>query len=217
MLERIFFHDLLNTANGMLGYAELLDVDKTTSIDDAASAIRRLVGTLVDEIRAQRELSAAEDHELVVHFEALSSRAILTETVTLYRNHDAARDRTLEVDADSIDVSFWSDRTLLLRVLGNMVKNALEASAPGQVATIGCAHRDAHVEFWVHNSAMMPRDVQLQVFQRSFSTRGPGRGLGTYSIRLLTERYLRGIVSFSSTADAGTIFRVRYPCTPSDP
>ncbi len=59
----------------------------------------------------------------------------------------------------------------------------------------------------------MPREVQLQIFQRSFSTKGLGRGLGTYSVRLLTERYLKGSVSFTSSAEFGTTFRVRCPAT----
>ena len=57
----------------------------------------------------------------------------------------------------------------------------------------------------------MPPKVQLQVFQRSFSTKGLGRGLGTYSMRLLTQRYLGGTVSFSSKEGEGTEFRARYP------
>jgi signal transduction histidine kinase len=65
----------------------------------------------------------------------------------------------------------------------------------------------------VHNPGFMTRDVQLQVFQRSFSTKGAGRGLGTYSIKLLTERYLKGTVSFTTDPEAGTTFRVRYPLT----
>ncbi len=67
------------------------------------------------------------------------------------------------------------------------------------------------VWFEVHNPAYMPRDIQLQVFQRSFSTKGEGRGLGTYSIKLLTERYLCGTVSFKSSPEEGTVFRVEYP------
>ena len=43
----------------------------------------------------------------------------------------------------------------------------------------------------------MPRQVQLQIFKRSFSTKGAARGLGTYSMRLLSERYLKGVVSFT--------------------
>jgi sensor histidine kinase regulating citrate/malate metabolism len=57
----------------------------------------------------------------------------------------------------------------------------------------------------------MPRSVQLQVFNRSFSTKGAGRGLGTYSMKLLTERFLGGRVWFTSTREAGTTFYASYP------
>ena len=40
---------------------------------------------------------------------------------------------------------------------------------------------------------------------------GAGRGIGTYSIRLLGERYLGGRVSFDSTPEAGTTFRIHLP------
>jgi signal transduction histidine kinase len=57
----------------------------------------------------------------------------------------------------------------------------------------------------------MPPEIQLQVFQRSFSTKGDGRGLGTYGMKLLSEESLRGEISFTSAPSAGTVFRGRYP------
>jgi sensor histidine kinase regulating citrate/malate metabolism len=57
----------------------------------------------------------------------------------------------------------------------------------------------------------MPKDVRQQVFQRSFSTKGTGRGLGTYSMKLLGEKFLNGKVSFKSTAAAGTVFSLELP------
>jgi signal transduction histidine kinase len=54
----------------------------------------------------------------------------------------------------------------------------------------------------------MSEEVQRQLFQRSFSTKGIGRGLGTYSIRLLTENYLKGKVSFISNETEGTVFSI---------
>jgi len=63
----------------------------------------------------------------------------------------------------------------------------------------------------VHNAAVMLPTVQLQIFSRSFSTKGNGRGLGTYSIKLISEKYLRGHVAFVSNANEGTQFTVRYP------
>jgi signal transduction histidine kinase len=67
------------------------------------------------------------------------------------------------------------------------------------------------VEFGVHNPSVMPRSVQLQVFQRSFSIKYAGRGLGTYSMKLLTEQYLSGHVSFVSDEAQGTTFIAAFP------
>jgi len=55
---------------------------------------------------------------------------------------------------------------------------------------------------------------QLQIFRRSFSTKGIDRGMGTYSMKLLTE-YLQGEVSFTSSEENGTLFVARYPLKPS--
>jgi len=46
---------------------------------------------------------------------------------------------------------------------------------------------------------------------RAFSTEGSGHGLGTYSIKLITEKYLQGKVSFVSNKQEGTRFTVQYP------
>ena len=62
----------------------------------------------------------------------------------------------------------------------------------------------------------MSAKVKAQVFQRSFSTKGEGHGLGTYSIKLLTERYLKGTTGFTSSAENGTEFFVRIPLAKAD-
>ena len=100
---------------------------------------------------------------------------------------------------------------LLRRVLINLAKNALEATASGETVALG-SHLDGDsVCFTVHNNVVMPPEVQLQIFSRSFSTKGAGRGLGTYSIKLISEKYLQGQVSFISNVREGTRFTVRYP------
>ena len=46
--------------------------------------------------------------------------------------------------------------------------------------------------FSVHNAAVMPPEVQMQVFQRSFSTKSEaGRGIGTHSMKLLARSLTR--------------------------
>lgn len=210
-LERIFYHDVLNTAGGLLGFARLLREADSGKIDLIRDRIYHLANKLIEEIKTQRELSAAENNELAIHPESIHSAALLQEIACEYANHDAFKDRILVVDPEAADVKFESDRTLLSRVIGNLVKNALEASLAGETVTLGCRADESGVAFWVRNPAVIPREVQLQIFQRSFSTKGSGRGLGTYSIKLLSERYLKGSVFFTSTPGEGTVFTVHYP------
>jgi signal transduction histidine kinase len=95
--------------------------------------------------------------------------------------------------------------------VGNFIKNALEASDDGETITVGARWREDAFEFYVHNAAVIPEREQLHVFQRSFSTKGPDRGLGTHGAQLLGERVLGGKVGFSSKSDEGTVFWIRLP------
>ncbi len=92
-----------------------------------------------------------------------------------------------------------------------MVKNAMEASLNYDPVIFGVHARDGKAVFEVHNSIYMPKNVQLQVFKRNFSTKGSDRGLGTYSMRLLGERYLKGRVYFESGEEQGTTFYFELP------
>ena len=211
-MERIFFHDLLNIAGAISGYADLIE-RMPQEARDIAPAVRKLVQNLAEEIRAQRELSDAETGDLTPKSEPVDGTELVNQVAQMYATHECALGKHIAVQAPSGPVIFNTDRRLLLRVLGNMLKNALEASALSQTVTLRCTSSLLAAEFAVHNPAHMPHDVQLQVFQRSFSTKGRGRGLGTYSMRLLTERYLGGSIGFTSTADQGTTFTVRLPRT----
>ena len=146
----------------------------------------------------------------------IDSLELLQEVTDTYDSQPFADRRHIRVDENAQRIVFTSDKTLLQRVIGNMLKNALEASGSGDTVTLGCEMRGDRIEFRVHNPNPMPREIQLQVFQCSFSTKGPGRGIGTYSMKLLSERYLQGNVSFTSSAEAGTVFRARYPLSLND-
>jgi signal transduction histidine kinase len=211
VLERLFFHDIANITSGLLGFAELLQEADAAESVRFSQEIVRLAERLISEISAQRELLAAENKELQVNPGRINSLAFLREIVNLYTHHEAAQDRHLHLDPEAADVSLESDPTLLGRVIGNMVKNALEACDPGDTVTLGCRAAAGGVEFWVHNPNFIPRKVQLQVFQRSFSTKAKDRGLGTYSMKLLSERYLQGKVRFKSSREEGTVFTAFYP------
>jgi signal transduction histidine kinase len=90
--------------------------------------------------------------------------------------------------------------------------NALEASAEGATVRLATRVAPAHITWEIWNHGFIPADVQKRVFQRHFSTKATfGRGLGTFSMKLFGERYLKGKVSFDSSESDGTTFRFRLP------
>jgi signal transduction histidine kinase len=212
MLERIFFHDVRNTLTALDGWVSLLG--SKVSGAEMATVFRTLNGLsrqLIDEIRAQEQLVKAENHTLSLEMEDIDSLALLKEVHAAYSKQAAAENKTILIAMSAAAVSLRSDASLLKRVLGNMVKNALEAVGPGESVKLDCSAQDGELSFRVHNAGHIPPDVQSQIFKISFSTKGTGRGLGTYSMRLLSERYLNGKVSFVSSPGTGTVFTASYP------
>lgn len=151
-LERIFFHDILNSAGGLHGMVELLKmVNNEQERLDLEDDLFRFSAELIDEINAQRQLIAAENDELFLKLEEHRSLQMLKDLVAIYQGHEVARGKHLKIDPGSEDLSFTSDKLLLRRVIGNMVKNAVEASGVGDTILVGCQQVDHQVRFWVQN------------------------------------------------------------------
>jgi signal transduction histidine kinase len=211
VLERMFFHDLLNTAAGVRNLLEVLPELSDQCRDEATHQAHQLVDYLIDEIEGGRVLAAAERGDLGVQVASVDVQELLDSVCKLYANHPVSQGKGVVVMEISGPSLITTDKLLLRRVLGNLVKNALEASVEGEEIRLGFQNNGSAI-FRVHNERAMPEEVRLQVFRRSFSTKSPiGRGIGTYSAKLITERYLGGSLSFSSSEEQGTTFAVTLP------
>lgn len=214
ILERTFFHDISNTLTRVVGCTELLSMQPVSEQKDLLEKLVMSVDRLREEINSQKGLIAAESGDLSAKPVSIRSLEFLREILTFYNGNSPSSSDSAQINLDdrAIDIVFVSDKTLLNRVLGNMLKNALEASVSGDKILVGCKLKDEkYICFWVQNPQCMPPETRLQIFNRSFSTKGKGRGIGTYSMKLLTERYLKGRVAFSTTHEQGTIFSVSLP------
>jgi signal transduction histidine kinase len=209
-LEASFLHDLLNTASGVRGLTGILQEAEPWEVPRITAAAHGMADQLVGEITAWRDLRAAEDGDLVPQPRAFAVAEALHAVGIRYERHPARRDRGIVVTAGEAG-AVTADPVILGRVLDNLVKNALEATPPGGTVTLGADRGDGGIRFWVHNPGEIPAPVRPRIFERAFSTRGRGRGMGTYSVKMLTESYLRGRVAFTSDAARGTTFTVTLP------
>ena len=211
-LERLFYHDLANITAGIQGIAENISDAPTRMRQRMEEQLAKLCVRLSTEIAVQRALARGTTSGYLARRTPLQVDALLKELGNILDRHPAMYDRSLEFGAQpAVDV-IDSDRSLLLRVLLNMLTNALEHTPAGGTVRVWVEGDDSGVTFCVWNEEAIPQDVARRVFQRYFTTkRGEGHGLGAFAMKLLGEEVLGGTVTFDSDASGGTTFRLWLP------
>ncbi len=209
VFEQIFFHDLLNTSGAVKGFVEIMgETADPAEVQELSAYAAEAMDILIDEIHSQRDLIAAENGKLELNMTTFSAKELVTKLAEFCQKNEAVR-CPIDVRCHE-DVAVTSDVVLVRRIVSNMLKNAVEASEE-ETVSLWVRKKAGYVEFGVNNRQHMPREAQLQIFKRSYSSKGSGRGIGTYSMKLLGEKYLGGHVGFTSEKDKGTTFVFELP------
>ena len=211
ILERIFFHDIINIAGSLSGILQLMLAKSYLDDDGFTEIALQLSSQIIEEIKAQQQVMKAEKGELEIDVSEVEMEDFLREVCNKVKFSQEAFEREIKIDDFSSNSRFRTDRVLLTRVVFNMAKNALEAVGRGSSIQIQAFQHEGKVRIEVHNNTYMEDDVRNQLFQRSYSTKGKDRGVGTYSMKLLGERYLKGKVDFFSYPESGTTFFIEIP------
>lgn len=209
VMERTFFHDIINTAGGIYGLAcVLVEPDHVSSEKETEykGLMVTLAGNLIEEIKYQRNLIAAEQGKYVPQLETVDLNDLLSEVCELHRHHEHTQERAIVFEPGSA-CPVLTDPPALRRIVGNMVLNALEAISKNETVHVSYHSSAGKLCIEVSNPGEMTAETQLKVFKRSFSSKSKtGRGLGTYSMKLFGEHYLGGKVGFTCTDGRTTFF-----------
>ncbi len=209
VLEKVFFHDINNILTGLIGWTQMLG---NSDPEKAAKKIIELSDYLKQEFNYQYNLYLAENGDLIIKNTCVDVEHIFNRLKTLFSNNKLKKNKHIAFHNKMDNISFLTEISLIMRVLINMIKNALEATEKNGTVNVYAEKDGEYLVFSVHNKGVIPEDIALNIFKRSFSTKeGKGRGLGTYSMKLFGENYLGGKVTFSSTEEKGTIFSISLP------
>lgn len=128
-----------------------------------------------------------------------------------YSEELAAKNVSIELEnMDDEIVMVKGEELLCYTLLSNVLKNALEASEPGEKIDLSIFNQD-QIIVDVHNKAEIPKTVQAGFFNKYVSHgKSGGTGLGTYSAKLMAE-VQNGSIDFTSSADEGTTISVKLP------
>jgi signal transduction histidine kinase len=216
-LGRVFFHDLSNIIYSLVASSEVLLDEPAIANRETVRRIHRLSLRLDREVQMQKHLTQMADADYQLTIQPMTVDRIFHELDAAFANHPAAWDRTIVFSDRYRKLSFKSDFYLLVRVLTNMVTNALEATDPGRSVSVWALPSDHHLAFYVWNHQAISADVVDRIFQRNISTKADsGRGLGTYSMKLFGETFLNGKIDFSSSEAEGTLFCFSLPLASSE-
>lgn len=202
LVERQFFHDILNRAGGVKGCAGLLrDELEGGSNAELAGLMDRCAAELVSEIRGYQRLLQAEAGQLPVKRTSVRTLELIQTVAADYQDRTDTAGRTILVDPLSEDLLMDTDPAILSHILGDMLANRLAVTQPGGTVSIGCNATPVGIEFCVHDERIIP-GAQLQ--DSLHSSRN-------YGLILLTERCLGGTVRFESSPLDGTRLIANYP------
>jgi signal transduction histidine kinase len=215
LLENIFFHDVLNRLGGFTGIIQMLKMEnRQPELEEYINLIDTIGEMIIEDIQTQRYIKSAENENLILNMHEYSANNIIESVGKQIAFLPTMKIKQVEVCTECSDFTIKTDLALLKRILLNMVKNAVEATAENGKVRITCFRKQETALFNVHNPGEIQKDTQMQIFQRSFTTKGHGRGLGTYSMKIFGENYLKGKVYFRSSEKSGTTFTIELPLEP---
>lgn len=105
------------------------------------------------------------------------------------------------------------DKTQLIRIVTNLVKNAIQACKTQENPRINVeltADKENITIVVSDNGIGIENNLKDLVFEPKFTTKSSGMGLGLPMIKNIIEAY-QGTISFTSKKDVGTIFTVILP------
>ncbi|MES2338942.1 MAG: XrtA/PEP-CTERM system histidine kinase PrsK [Pseudomonadota bacterium] len=127
----------------------------------------------------------------------------------LARTRRAGHPVVVSGDAQAVALA---DPGRLTQIIGHLLTNAIEASAPGEPVTIAVGAFDGQVALSVidRGCGMTPAFVREQLFRPFVSSKPAGFGIGAFEARQLADA-MGGRILVDSREGAGTTFRVVLP------
>ena len=114
-------------------------------------------------------------------------------------------------ESDEIIAKF--DRTQLIRVVTNLVKNGIQAIPENKIprVVVNVETQDNNVVIMVADNGTGVLEENLEkVFEPKFTTKTSGMGLGLAMVKNIVETH-QGTITFISEKDKGTTFKVNFP------
>ncbi|MEG6549396.1 HAMP domain-containing sensor histidine kinase [Desulfocurvibacter africanus] len=218
-VDRMYRHDLKTPLVAVVGFARLLRADQNLTdkqremleiIEESGYRMQAMINLSMDLYRM--EVGTYVPKPSPVDLVALVKH-VLNDVEMLVRQ----RRLNVEASVDSLPlgeakpVVVGGNDTLFHAMLGNIVKNAVEASPEESGIGITVESNEEQVKVSVHNRGEIPQQVRGKLFKKYISHgKKEGSGLGVYNASLIARNF-GGELGYESSAQGGTTAWIQLP------
>ena len=206
-MARQVAHEIKNPLTPMRLMAQYMD---NTLQTDEPDKLHEHTQAMIDQIDAMSSIAEAFSRFSDMpeyNKEKIDLNELLATSTTLYPN--------LHVNYHELDEPVFAlvDRELVVRILNNLIKNAVQAMEEDAEPTveIGLKEEKDTATIWVKdNGSGIPEDKKSKIFEPSFTTKNTGMGMGLAIVQTIVDG-LDGNIYFESEEGKGTTFFISFP------
>ena len=213
-LVHMIVHDLRTPLMGIFGFLDLaLELEKETLTEDGLDYLqtaKRSATAMIDMVNAVLDVSKIEAGEMKLHLAECDLVRIAADLISGMQSLKEAREIVLDVPPEPVTVV--ADRDLILRVIQNLLGNALKFTPSDGSIRLGIEPDDSGVYVKVRdNGPGIPAEYRERIFEKfgqvearanrqKFST-----GLGLTFCKLAVEAH-GGSIGVDSEVGKGSMF-----------
>jgi two-component system nitrogen regulation sensor histidine kinase NtrY len=182
--------------------------------DEIGPMMKRVSATLIEQIDSLARIATEFSNFAkmpTAENEYLSINHLVKSVYNLFSEND---DVDTKLDMAEEDFQVFGDKEQLMRVLNNVIKNAIQAvpdDRKGRISVSLEKYVGKNIQIRVvDNGCGIPEDKRHAVFVPNFTTKNSGTGLGLAISRKIIEQ-AGGQIYFESVEDEGTTFFIELP------
>ncbi len=208
-------HEIRNPLSSIMLNLELVQDELEGMDDKRSSELRHLMQTIETEVDHLSNLT--DDYLSFVRMptpkrKVISPYKVIEEVSTLM--HGQLVDAGLSLDIRNREIpTVCLDPNQIRRAVMNIMKNAIEASAPGDTVRIWCSESRNGEQLMINirdYGSGIPADQLEDIFDLFYTTKLTGSGLGMHITRQILREH-GGDVDVFSKPGQGTLVRLKLP------
>jgi signal transduction histidine kinase len=218
-------HELRTPLTSITGYSELLGEDsELTHIERnrMATVINRNAFRLNDLIDNMLTVLRIDSMEVRFKMSTFDIRDVINESIESFRTVAESRELTIVSELGDVPFTVWADENEILRVIGNLISNAVKFSNPG--GQIDVSARSVVATSGKHEVAVSVSDTGIGIIDAELQHVGsrfyrssnaiaaaiPGTGIGLMIVGFIVHEH-GGSWSLISSENSGTRAEIRLP------